>query len=620
MLRHVVIAVLLVGSTRIAAADETDCACDVTPAACDTGCACDSECAYDWSADECAAADSGCLPEAPDADEPALETTELAQQVDADPIDWAASAPDVACADGATNQGGHCIASASATAASGGGGDVSGGCAATTPGLVVGAAVLALIVLARRRRLLLVLGFGACMVGDVTWDDAVENGPPGDPAAYLDVYGADLGDGGAQQFLLANQELAAGALEPAAQFSLARAQTAHPIYRVAGTCGDRLVVAAQDGPGAELLGWAHDGGADGTAELIELAAPDGCTFAYETDPDEIADLEAAGYTRAGSLGQVWPPGPGDAQVADDDTASEAPDATPAACHLKSRHAIELLYASPGGDESLELLKGCVGEVIVGEKDENGATGPMTTAAARAAGGRTAFVVDRNGDKLRALLARSNGVERTAAYLRAKLAHGYDYIVIDEITGAGDYADGQTFNRRVRELLLRVPAKKLIPYFSIDLTQELPTIYMNDRRMLLRAFEKRGRAIALEVYLHTGQVMAGDAPGVFRRAADRIANAVRGLAGTGGINLHAFTTIGTSMHSTFAQYRYLDQPSHDLAAITREVSALRHGSKRVRQQKGVGWYFVNKSDMAPKPHTYTYAQLIARLRTQALRFK
>ena len=74
-----------------------------------------------------------------------------------------------------------------------------------------------------------------------------------------------------------------------------------------------------------------------------------------------------------------------------------------------------------------------------------------------------------------------------------------------------------------------------------------------------------------------------------------------------------------MHSTFAQYRYLDQRSHDLAALTRKVNAIRHGSRRTRQQHGIGWYFVNKSDMDPGSG-YSYDSLIHRLRTQALRFK
>jgi hypothetical protein len=74
-----------------------------------------------------------------------------------------------------------------------------------------------------------------------------------------------------------------------------------------------------------------------------------------------------------------------------------------------------------------------------------------------------------------------------------------------------------------------------------------------------------------------------------------------------------------MHSTFAQYRYLDQPAHDLESIKRQVNALRHASWRTRQQHGVGYYFVGKSDMAPISH-YSYDALIRRMRTQALRFR
>jgi hypothetical protein len=222
--------------------------------------------------------------------------------------------------------------------------------------------------------------------------------------------------------------------------------------------------------------------------------------------------------------------------------------------------------------------------------------------------------------LRALLNRSNGIERTAAYLRHKLDLGYDYIVIDEITAAADWRDGAALNRKLRKLMLRVPARTMIPYVSIDLTQ-YPNGFsdMKARRLLLRNFKKNARTIALEVYLHTGQVTAGSAPAAFRRAADRLALAVKGLAGAAGINRRATTTIGTSMHSQFAQYRYLDQPSHDLASITRQVNALRHGSKRLRSQHGMGFYFVNKSDMAP-PNAYSYDRLIRRLRLQALRFK
>ena len=65
--------------------------------------------------------------------------------------------------------------------------------------------------------------------------------------------------------------------------------------------------------------------------------------------------------------------------------------------------------------------------------------------------------------------------------------------------------------------------------------------------------------------------------------------------------------------------YLDQGKHDLASITKQVNAIRHGSKRLRQQHGVGYYFVNKSDMAP-PSAYSYAQLITRLRGQTKKFR
>jgi hypothetical protein len=74
-----------------------------------------------------------------------------------------------------------------------------------------------------------------------------------------------------------------------------------------------------------------------------------------------------------------------------------------------------------------------------------------------------------------------------------------------------------------------------------------------------------------------------------------------------------------MHSSYPQYRYLDQPSYDLASLSRQVNAVRHGSKRLRSQRGVGWYFVNKSDMAP-PSAYSYDALIRRMRLLGLRFK
>ncbi|MGE5180595.1 MAG: hypothetical protein ACM31C_00970 [Acidobacteriota bacterium] len=583
------------------------CTCDATPAACDAGCACDLECAVDWSLDECADPAAGCVPGGDVPDEAALEAQEAAAPADVDPVDWATAPADVACADGATNQQGRCIATDLPA-------PVAGGCAATTPGLVVGAAVLVLLAVARRRRRALVaLAIVACTVGDASWDDAVDGGPTGD-ARHVDVYAAELA-GGAAQYLLASQPLAAGAEQPAAQFSLSRAHDATAIFRVASTCGDRLATAQDDG--AELLGWARAQPGDGTAALVELAAPDACTFVYETDPDAITDLVAQGYERLATLGYVWPPGLADAPLAD------APDVTtlaaPAPCTITRHSALQLLYASPGEPYAERFLLGCPGEVVMGDKSETGPRSSMRTAAAHAAGGRTAFVLDRNGNKLRALLQRPNGFERTVAYLKHKLALGYDYVVLDEVTSAADYADGQWLNRAVRALLVRLPERSFIPYISIDLTQELSPIYMKDRRLLLRAFRNRARVMALEVYLHTDQVMAGQAPATFRRAADRLQNAVAGLRRASGMNAHAITTIGATHRSTYAQYRYLDHASHDLASITRQVNALRHASRRTRQQHGVGWYFVDSSDLAPVS-TYSFDALIRRMRTQALRFE
>ena len=599
--RILALAVVLVAAAAPSArADDTDdtvCTCDVTPAACDASCACDSECEIDWSVDECSAPDAGCIPNAPEPDDASLDALESADVEAVDPPDWTPHADDVA----STTQA-----------------DVSGGCASGgTPGLLLGGgAVVALLVIARRRRALLALALAACAVGSDTWDDAVDNGPNGDTHTYLDVYAAELGDNGASQFLLASDTLPAGAGQPVAQFSLERAGGELPVYRTAGACGDRLVTSAADG--AELLGWARTANGDGTAQLVELVAPDGCTYDYETDPDAIASLVADGYTQTAVIGQVWPPGLSDTPLADPPDDSQPLDAP--ACTVTRHSPVELLYASPGSVESLRFLLGCPGEVIIGEKHELGPNGPMTQPDAQARGGRTAFVLDRNGDKLRALLMRPNGVERTQAYLKHKLALGYDYIVIDEITAAPDFADGQTLNRRLRALLLRMPPRTILPYISIDLTQEAGGAgAMKARRLLLRAFKKRARMLALEVYMHTPEVMAGDAPAVFRRAADRLALAVRGLQSGGGINLRAISTIGTSMHSTFPQYRYLDEPSHDLSSIKRQVNAIRHGSKRLRQQHGIGWYFVNKSDMAPSG-SYSYDALIRRMRTQALRFR
>jgi hypothetical protein len=619
--------------------DDDACACNVTPAACDASCACDSECEVDWSADECAQPGAGCLPEAGTPDDAALEAEELAAPAEAEAVDWTVAPDAVECPEGAVNEDGRCIVDLAALEQ-----ELEGGCGAGgTSGVVLGALVLGLLIAARRRRGVLALGLAACAMGGGEWDDAVEAGPTGDREAFLDVYAAELGDGDGAQLLLASQPLAAGAQQPGALMSLSRARTSRPIFRAPAEGGDRLVTSGA----TELVGWARAEAGEGTAELVELQAPGGA-YVYEMHAEAIEAFVADGYAITARLGYVWPPGLADAPLADDGTttdeaapttapataAAAAPEATggaaltvpvpvPVPCAgISKRSPLELLYASPGAEETLRFLKDCPGEVVVGEKKERGPRGSMRTAAAHAAGGRTGFVVDQHGWKLRDLLLRDNGVERTAAYLRDKLRNGYDYIVIDEITAAPEWRDGATANRRLRKLLLRLPARTVIPYISIDLTQ-YPDGFadMRARRLLLRAFKRRARVIALEIYLHTPQVMAGAAPATYRRAADRLALAVKGLPYGGGINTRAISVIGTSMHSTFPQYRYLDQPRNDLSSITRQVNAIRHGSKRLRQQRGLGYYFVNKSDMAPLAGApYTYDGLIRRMRLQALRFR
>jgi MYXO-CTERM domain-containing protein len=555
--------------------------------------------------DECALPDAGCRPESADA---TLDADEAAGAMPDDPIEWAADPGAVVCAEQATNDGGRCVPDANA------GTTTDAGCsAAIAPGAIVGLAVLLLLVLSRRRRrTIIALALAAACTSDpASWDDAAAQGADGD-ASRLDVFGAEVGDGDSAQYLLAAQALVTGAHQPTAQFGLAHEAGGVPVVRSATACGDRLSNDITDG--AELLGWARANGGEGTAELVELAAPTGCAVAYETAPEAIAELVAAGYTVTGSLGYVWPPGLGDPIVPD------VPAEITAACKVTKSSPWFLLYASPGAEESEQFLTGCPGEVIIGEKHASAPIGRMKRPENHARGGRTAFVVDRNGDMLRELLGRSNGVERTAAKFRAMLANGYDYIVIDEITAAADWADGGSLNMKFRKLLLRLPPRTVIGYISIDLTQYAGgASRMRARKLLLRALKQRGRGLALEVYLHTPQVMAGAAGSTYRIAADRLALAVSGLAHGGGINLRAISVIGTSMHSAYPQYRYLDQGKHDLASITKQVNAIRHGSKRLRQQHGVGYYFVNKSDMAP-PSAYSYPQLINRLRGQLRKFR
>jgi hypothetical protein len=553
---------------------------------------------YDLSQDECAEPGAGCLPEMTDEELDAAENSDEAPE----PVEWATG--DVACPAGASNIDGRCEAINLEV-------DLDGGC--TTGGGIGIAMVIVVLFLARKRRLLPIV-VAACALDDgATWDDIDETGDPD----KLDVFSAELGDGDGVQFLLAKQPLVANAQEPVAQFALAQTKGGVPILREAAACGDRL--STTDG---ELLGWARAESGDGTAELVELAAPDGC-FVYETDPEAIAELVGEGYAITQTLAHVWPPGLADAPVAEvtDDVVDEL--AAPKPCKVGPRSPVILLYASPGKVETLRFLKDCPGEVVVGEKRDGGPVGAMKSPEAKAAGGRTAFVVDRNGAMLRELLNRPNGTERTAAFLRKKLALGYDYIVIDEITAHPEFRDGAGTNRRLRVLMQRLPRNKVIPYISIDLTQQPNgATDMRERRLLLRTMKRRARALALEVYLKTPQVMAGAAPFHFRRAADRLARAVKGLKYGAGINRKAITVIGTSVWGgteKLVQYRYLNQTKSDLTSIKKQVNAIRHGSKRLRSQRGVGYYFVFRGDMMPSSGAYTYDALIRRLRTQALRF-
>lgn len=334
--------------------------------------------------------------------------------------------------------------------------------------------------------------------------------------------------------------------------------------------------------------------------LASACVDDDADDIYDLDTDECAlpgaDCQPESQAATLEADELAPTGDDDDALepalddsADDDEVPAAEvldDPEPAdeiaarSCIVTKRSPWFLLYASPGADESELFLRGCPGEVIIGEKREGGPRGRMRLPENHARGGRTAFVLDRNGDKLRELLARTNGVERTAQYLKAKLARGYDYIVVDEITAASDWADGGSLNEKFRKLLLRLPPRTVIGYVSIDLTQYPGgDVRMRNRRYLLRALKQRGRGLALEVYLHTAQVMAGAAPATYARAADRLALAVKGMPHGGGINTRAISVLGTSMHSSYPQYRYLDQPRNDLASIKRQVSAIRFGDRK-----------------------------------------
>ena len=293
-------------------------------------------------------------------------------------------------------------------------------------------------------------------------------------------------------------------------------------------------------------------------------------------------------------------------------------AAPAPCHLGSNPPLILYYTGVGGAANESLVAGCPGEVVIGEKRQHGPPASLASHAFHAAGGRVAYVYSDNGREMRTLL-ETKGVGGAVADVKAKLASGYDYVVVDEITADPHWADGSTDNRRFRKMLGRLPRGKVIAYVSLDLTMEAGgDLAMRHRRLLLRALRLRGRALALEVYLHTAQAMAGDSHLLFERAADRLANAVRGLKHCSNINAHAISVLGMSIHSSpFPQYHYLDEPAHDLQSVRKQIHALRHGSARLEKQHGVGWYFVGSSDLQPRSGApYTFDDLVALMHHQS----
>ena len=211
-MRCIPVLAILVALAAPARADDTDdttCTCDVAPAACDAGCACDSECTIDWSADECAAPDAGCLANPIDPSDDALVAAELAQPDDASAVEW--SAGTVTCPDGTVEHDGACIATAAPAV------DAAGCTTTRGAGIAIALALIGLVVIARRRRRVIVaLALLACTQDALDWDGVLDAGVlAGD---HVDVYAADSGDGA--RFLLAGQPLAPGAEQPVAAFAL----------------------------------------------------------------------------------------------------------------------------------------------------------------------------------------------------------------------------------------------------------------------------------------------------------------------------------------------------------------------------------------------------------------
>lgn len=552
------------------------------------------------------------------AEDDALESAELAaapQDEPHEPGDPAA----VICADGAQNSGGRCVETSAALKPGAFGGlgtdldrKARGALQDAAPFLFFFCACGALAAARRRRHALVALACAAACGADTPGGFDDSDAPLSAANAYLNVSVADRLDGDGAALLLDHQEADARRFgEPAAQLSLSRHlfPGAIALRKIADGCGDRLTA----GGGDELLGYASPVAAEGTAPLVQLESPGGCAV-LATDGEAIAALEAEGYRRGAVLGHVWPPGYGDAAQP---APAEPTAAAPAPCHFKRAPSLFLFYAGVGGPRNLSLLSGCPGEVVLGEKDGNGPSGAFKTAAAHAAGGRTAYVYSDFGHELLDILS-SKGAHAAAQSINAKLASGYDYVVIDEISQNPRWQDTALEGKRFRQMLLEVPARKVIAYISIDLTKYPDGLAgLRARRLLLRALRLRGKALALEVYLKTSEVFRGAAAPAFRTAAERVAAAVHGLRGAAGISGREITVIGLTAHSKYPQYQYLDVPREDLASIHRQVTAVRQASLRTRAQHGLGFYFAGTYEIEPTS-TYTLDDLVARLHGEMLR--
>jgi hypothetical protein len=259
-------------------------------------------------------------------------------------------------------------------------------------------------------------------------------------------------------------------------------------------------------------------------------------------------------------------------------------------------------------------------VVIGEKSHDGPRGAFRTATAHAAGGRTAYVYANFGKELLDLL-KTRGPHAAAADVRAKLASGYDYVVVDEITADPRWDDASLESKAFRRMLLELPPRKVIGYVSLDLTRAPGGFAaMKARRWLLRALRLRGRALALEVYLKSSDVVRGAAPAAFRLAADRLALAVHSLPGAAGISTRAITVLGLTAHSKYPQYIYLDDPRADFASLHRQATALRQSGSRLRAQHGLGFYFAGVYELEPTPPAYTLDGLVERVHAETLRFR